>query len=102
MVKKPNSKQESKLKTKDELLQIMSDHLSQQQEFAEQLKEKAIFYVNNEGTDKEDTKMKNHYLNAYNTQVDAVSRTSSAMIKIYGSSLQNTNEKEKESKSLVD
>ena len=97
-----NSKQQSKLKTKDELLQIMSDHLSQQQEFALQLKEKAIYYVNLEGTSKEDTKMKNHFLNAYNTQVDAVSRTSSAMIKVYGSSLQNNDEIEKESESLVD
>ena len=97
-----NSKQESKLKTKDELLQIMSDHLTQQQEFALQLKEKAIYYVNLEESSKEDTKMKNHYLNAYNTQVDAVSRTSSAMIKVYGSSLQTNDESEKESKSLVD
>lgn len=97
-----NSKRESKLKTKDELLQIMSDHLSQQQEFALQLKEKALYYVNLEGTNKEDTKLKNHYLNAYNTQVDAVSRTSSAMIKVYGSSLQNTSDGEEESKSLVD
>ena len=99
-----NSKQVSKLKTKDELLQIMSDHLTQQQEFALQLKEKAIYYVNLEGTKKEDTKMKNHFLNAYNTQVDAVSRTSSAMIKVYGSSLQNKDdsENEKKTKSLVD
>lgn len=95
------------LKTKDELLEIMNDHLSQQQEFAERLREKAKFYVDAEGTKDEDTKKKNHYLSAYNTQVDAVSRTTSAMIKIYGSQLKTSEEaeqKQQEEKhdSLVD
>lgn len=96
-------KKQSNLKTKDELLEIMNEHLSQQQEFAEKLKAKAKYYVDSEGTDKEDNKKKNHYLNAYNTQVDAVARTTSAMIKIYGSQLETSEEKQEEQKqSLLD
>lgn len=98
---------QSNLKSKDELMEIMNAHLSQQQEFAERLKQKAKFYVDAEGTENEDTKKKNHYLNAYNTQVDAVARTTSAMIRIYGSQLETTEEKEqskegKKKETLVD
>lgn len=99
---------QSNLKTKDELLQMMNDHLAQQQEFAIRLKDKAKFYVDAEGTEDEDTKKKNHYLSAYNTQVDAVSRSVSAMIKIYGSQLKTSEQVEEQGKqeekheSLVD
>ena len=95
---------QSNLKTKDELLEIMNAHLSQQQEFAEILKQRAKYYIEAEGTDDEDTKKKNHYLNAYNIQVDAVSRTTSAMLKVYGSQLKTSEETEQEEKheSLVD
>lgn len=90
-----------KLKSKEELLTIMNEHLATQQKFAEKLKEKAEKFIDDETLDKEGKKNRNSYLNAYNTQVDAVSRTSKTMINIYNSSLDN-DEEEDTSGSLVD
>ena len=92
------------LKSKDELLKIMNDHLVQQQEFAERLKTQALKYisVDEEESDSDTKKKKNHYLNAYNQQVDAVSRTSATMIRIYSSSLENGDVEEDGYEELID
>lgn len=95
-------KEKAKLKSKEELLTIMNDHLATQQRFAEKLKVKAEKYIDDEDLDKEGKKNRNSYLNAYNVQVDAVSRTSKTMINIYNSSLEEDEETEDTSGSLVD
>lgn len=102
MVRKKEDKKRT-LKSKDELLKIMNDHLVQQQEFAEKLKTQAQKYISidDEG-DSDVKKKKNHYLNAYNQQVDAVSRTSATMIRIYSSSLENGDVEEENSEELID
>lgn len=93
----------SKLKSKEELLDIMNKHLETQQKFAETLKAKAEKFINDENLDDAGKKKRNSYLNAYNVQVDAVSRTTKTMISIVNSSLQNNEEQEEEySDSLVD
>lgn len=92
---------QSKLKSKEELLEIMNEHLATQQKFAEKLKEKAEKFIDDEDTSKEGKQKRNSYLNAYNVQVDAVSRTSKMMITIYNSSLEN-GEEEEYTDSLVD
>lgn len=93
-----------RIKSKEELLDIMNEHLSTQQKFAIQLKEKAEQYidVDDEEDDSKTKKKRRSYLSAYNAQVDAVSRTSASMIKIFNSSLENEEEQEKGSDSLVD
>lgn len=93
-------KQARNLKSKDELLCIMNDHLIVQQDFAERLKKKAIKYIDDEEEDEGGKKKKNKYLNDYNQQVDAISRTASALIRIQSSSLENA--EEESSDSLVD
>ena len=93
--------QANKLKSKEELLEIMNEHLKTQQKFAETLKAKAEQFIDDDDLDKEGKKKRNSYLNAYNTQVDAVSRTTKTMISIFNSSLQN-DEEEEYSDSLVD
>lgn len=93
--------QANKLKSKEELLEIMNDHLKTQQKFAETLKTKAEKFIEDEELDKEGKKNRNSYLNAYNTQVDAVSRSVKTMISIFNSSLQN-DEEEDFSDSLID
>lgn len=82
------------IKSKDELLKMMNDHLTQQQAFAMKLKNKALQYIDEE--EKEDKKKRNQFLSSYNMQVDAVSRTASTIIKIYNSELSNGEEDEKE------
>ena len=98
------NKKKSSLKSKDELLKIMNDHLEQQQQFAEKLKGQALKYISiDEGdSDNDIKKKKNHYLNAYNQQVDAVSRTSATMIRIYNSSLENSDVEEESHEELID
>lgn len=93
------SKQGKKLKSKDELLSIMNDHLIMQQEIAETLKSKALSFID-EDSDDDGKKKKNRYLNEYNQQVDAISRTASALIRIYSSSLANG--EQENSDSLID
>lgn len=97
------AKQQKRIKSKEELLEIMNGHLSTQQMFAERLKEKAERYIDVE--ESEDTtsnkKKRNSYLSSYNAQVDAVSRTSASMIKIFNSSLED-GEEEDGSENLVD
>lgn len=94
-------KQKAKLKSKEELLQIMNEHLATQQMFAEQLKSKAEKFIEDENLDKEGKKNRNSYLNAYNAQVDAVSRTSKTMINIYNSSLNEGDDEDETTDSLL-
>lgn len=94
--------QANKLKSKEELLEIMNEHLNTQQKFAETLKAKAEKFIEDEELDKEGKKNRNSYLNAYNTQVDAVSRSVKTMISIFNSSLQNDEEEEEYTDSLID
>lgn len=93
-----------KIKSKEELLQIMNEHLTTQQKFAMQLKAKAEQFIDveDEEDDSKTKKKRRSYLGAYNAQVDAVSRTSASMIKIFNSSLENEEEQENGSDSLVD
>ncbi len=85
---------ERKRYTKDELLDIMNDHLVEQQKFALELKERAEDALKSKtGTSKEEVKARNQYLWTYNQMVEAVSKTSATMIKIYNSSLENGEEK---------
>ena len=90
----------AKLKSREELLTIMNEHLATQQKFAEKLKEKAESTIDLDAPTTEDKKRRNSYLNAYNQQVDAVSRTTKTMINIYNSSLND--EEEEYEDSLVD
>lgn len=90
-----------KIKSKEELLNIMNDHLATQQKFAKTLKEKAEKFIDDENLDTNGKKNRNSYLNAYNVQVDAVSRTAKTMINIFNSSLEN-GEEEENADSLVD
>lgn len=96
-------KAKHKIKTKEELLEIMNEHLTTQQMFALKLKSKAEQYVDVDGEDdnKDSKKKRNSYLSSYNAQVDAVSRTSASLLKIFNSSLEE-NEEEDGSDSLVD
>ena len=90
--------------TKDELLEIMNRHLKKQQEIAEKLLLKAESVLDCDEVDNDTKKKRNHYINAYNTQVDAVSRTSASMLRIYNSSLESEEDEqeEKQSDSLID
>lgn len=81
-----------RLKSKEELLEIMNEHLATQQKFAKMLKEKAEKFIDEEDTSKDGKRNRNSYLNAYNMQVDAISRTSKIMIAIFNSSLENGEE----------
>lgn len=101
MAKKDTMK-EKKLKSKDELLSIMNDHLIIQQEIAETLKEKALNFMNDEDDEDYKGKKKNRHLNEYNQQVDAISRTASALIRIQSSNLQNDEKEEEHNESLID
>lgn len=98
------AKAKSKLKTKEELLEIMNEHLTTQQMFAMKLKEKAESYIDieEEEDNQSNKKKRNAWLNSYNAQVDAVSRTSASMIKIFNSALDNGEEEDDSSDSLVD
>jgi len=98
------AKAKRKLKSKEELLEIMNEHLETQQMFALKLKEKAESFIDiDEGEDNQSNKKKrNAWLNSYNAQVDAVSRTSSSMIKIFNSALDNGEEEDDSTDSLVD
>lgn len=98
------AKAKSKLKTKEELLEIMNEHLTTQQMFAMKLKEKAESYIDieEEEDNQSNKKKRNAWLNSYNAQVDAVSRTSATMIKIFNSALDNGEEEDDSSDSLVD
>lgn len=95
-------KKKAKLTSREELLEIMNEHLATQQMFAEKLKNKAELYIDDGGTSSEDKKNRNSYLNAYNQQVDAVSRTTKTMMNIFNSSYSGENEEEDLSDSLVD
>lgn len=92
----------AKLKSREELLEIMNDHLATQQILAEKLKVKAETSIDEDSFTKEDKKKRNSYLNAYNSQVDAVSRTTKTLISIYNSSITNGEEEADYSDSLVD
>ena len=92
----------AKLKSREELLEMMNDHLATQQKFAEKLKVKAENAIDDDSFSKEDKKKRNSYLNAYNCQVDAVSRTAKTMINIFNSSITNGEEEDDYSDSLVD
>lgn len=97
MEKKP------KRKSKDELLDIIYSHLQTQIEFADKLKVRALQYIDSEEKDDGKKKRVSSFLNAYNTQVDALSRTTSTMIRLQNSSYTNGEETEEESNdSLVD
>lgn len=98
------AKAKRKLKTKEELLEIMNEHLVTQQMFALKLKEKAESYIDvEEDEDNQSNKKKrNAWLNSYNAQVDAVSRTSASMIKIFNSALDDGEEEDNSTDSLVD
>ncbi len=110
VVKKEKTKKNVAKKTKvkkekhdkSELLEIMNEHLSTQQEFALILKEKARKYIKGDDENGDDKKKRNSYLNTYNQQVDAVSRTVSSLIKINSSSIENEENEEESSNSLVD
>lgn len=91
-------KKQKDIKSKEELLEIMNDHFKTQQEFALKLKEKARSFIDDEEGDK---KMINKYLHAYNTQVEAVTKTSKMMISIYNSSYEESDQEEA-SNSLLD
>lgn len=93
-------KDKAKLKSREELLDIMNEHLVAQQKFAEKLKNKAEKYIEDDSKDKMDIKARNSYIHAYNNQVDAVSRTSKMMISIYNSTFENGEEEAEDS--LVD
>ena len=80
--------------TKEELLDMMNEHLLQQQAFALELKAKAEMYLSDDEPDKETKRLRNQYLYSYNKQVEAVSKTSSTMIKIYNSSIFDDDEEE--------
>ena len=96
-------KAKAKLKSREELLQIMNEHLATQQMFAEKLKDKAQIAIDEGTSSKEDKKNRNSYLNAYNQQVDAVSRTTKTMMNIFNSSFNNGEEEDENySDSLVD
>lgn len=95
-------KQASKLKSKEELLSIMNEHLETQQRIAERLREKAESFIEEEDPTKEGKTKRNSYLNAYNTQVDAVSRTSKTMINIYNSSLENEEELQRKEEGIIE
>lgn len=94
---------QKKLKSKEELLEIMNEHLIAQQNFALTLKKKAEQFINVDEDDetKESKKKRNSYLYSYNAQVDAISRTSASMIKILNSSLDD-GEEEDGTDTLVD
>lgn len=92
----------TKIKTKEELLEIMNSHLDTQQNFALKLKAKAEFFVDEDEDSKENKKKRNSWLSAYNAQVDAVSRTSASLLKIFNSDLSNGEEEDDSSDTLVD
>ena len=93
-----------RIKSKEELLEIINDHFVTQQNFALKLKEKAEKYtdIDDDEDDSNAKKKRRSYLSAYNAQVDAVSKTVVTLIKINNSSLQNEEEQEEEFDSLVD
>lgn len=93
-----------RIKSKEELLEIINDHFVTQQNFALKLKEKAEKYtdIDDDEDDNKAKKKRRSYLSAYNAQVDAVSKTVVTLIKINNSSLQNEEEQEEEFDSLVD
>lgn len=93
---------QSKLKSKEELLSIMNEHLITQQKLAERLREKAESFIEEEDPTKEGKTKRNSYLNAYNVQVDAVSRTSKTLINIYNSSLANEEEQQKQEEGIIE
>lgn len=97
-------KKSTELKSKEELMEIMNNHLITQQEMAEKLKTKALKFIDKEEDKREDKKNRNQYIYAYNQQVEAVSKTASALIKIQGSSLMNENQLKEENQTgdLVD
>ena len=95
-------KQSKKLKSKEELLIIMNDHLITQQNIAERLRQKAEAFIEEEDPTKEGKTKRNSYLNAYNVQVDAVSRTSKTLINIYNSSLENEEEQQRKENGIED
>ena len=94
-----------RIKSKEELLEIINDHFVTQQNFALKLKEKAEKYTDIDDDEEDDSKTKKKrrsYLSAYNAQVDAVSKTVVTLIKINNSSLMNEEEQEEEFDTLVD
>lgn len=101
--KKTSTKNDGKGKryTKDELLQIMNDHLVQQQKLALDLKNKAEEALTWDEKEKDKAKARNLRLSAYNAQVDAVSRSAGILIKIFNSTL-GTEDGEEDEEELVD
>lgn len=93
-----------RIKSKEELLEIINDHFVTQQNFALKLKEKAEKYtdIDDDEDDSKAKKKRRSYLSAYNAQVDAVSKTVVTLIKINNSSLQNEEEQDEEFDTLVD
>lgn len=93
-----------RIKSKEELLEIINDHFVTQQNFALKLKEKAEKYtdIDDDEDDNKAKKKRRSYLSAYNAQVDAVSKTVVTLIKINNSSLQNEEEQDEEFDTLVD
>lgn len=92
-------RQKKDIKSKEELLEIMNDHFKTQQEFAIKLKEKAQSFIDDEDGD---NKKINKYLHAYNSQVEAVTKTSKMMISIYNSTYEEDSEEEQQTNSLLD
>lgn len=93
-------RQKKDIKSKEELLEIMNDHFKTQQEFAIKLKEKAQSSIDDE--EGSDSKKVNKYLHAYNSQVEAVTKTSKMMISIYNSTYEEESEEEQQTNSLLD
>lgn len=108
-MKKSGNKQietQKKRLTKEELIDKMYFYLDCQTKIAEHKRIQYEKYENDPACDKDGKPLKNPYLLEFNNEVDAISRTSAAIIRIDGSELEddedNEEEKHKKRKELVD
>lgn len=92
--------------SKEELLDKMYYYLDYQTEIAERKKVQYAEYELNPSNDKNGNPIKNPYLSEFNNQVDAITRTSAAIIRIDNSDLTDEanaqEENHKKHKELVD
>lgn len=100
-----DSKEQFKRLNKEELIDKMYHYLDCQTEIAERKRVQFYDYEANPSYDKNDNLKKNPYLSEFNNQVDAIARTSAAIIKISSSDLEDEEINEsnkKKHKELVD
>ena len=101
---KKDGKALKKIPSKDELIDTMTYYLNLQKEIAA-TKEKQYKQFEEERSN-DDRKVKNPYLNELNCQIDAIIRSSTALIRINGSNLETEQEEENptnnKKKELVD